>query len=184
MKPPKARPQPAPKNPVAAPKPATKPPPAIERDAVTEAVTAVTRDEVPTPAPVASAPAPASPPPVPSPAPRTTTLAAAPTATTSGGAPQATVTAARFDAAYLNNPPPAYPALSRRMREQGRVLLRVFVTADGRPDRIELNESSGSSRLDAAAEAAVARWRFVPARQGDRDVDAWVIVPIVFKLEG
>lgn len=168
----KPRPQPAPKKPAPAPKP------------VTEAPTAITRDEAPAPAPVTRAPAPASPPPAASPAPRTAAAATTPNAATSHTASQATVTAARFDAAYLNNPPPAYPALSRRMREQGRVLLRVFVTADGRPGRIELNESSGSSRLDAAAEAAVARWRFVPARHGDRDVDAWVIVPIVFKLEG
>jgi protein TonB len=170
--PPKPRPQPAPKKPLAAPQP------------VTEARTAITREEAPPPAPVASAPAPASPAPAPPPAPRTLASAAAPSAAANHGASRATVTAARFDAAYLNNPPPAYPALSRRMREQGRVLLRVLVTADGRAGRIELSESSGSSRLDAAAEAAVARWRFVPARQGDRDVDAWVIVPIVFKLEG
>jgi protein TonB len=157
---------------VAAPKP------------VTDAPTAITRDEASAPQPVSDAPAPASQPPVPSPALPTAAAAATPTAATGRNASQAAVTAARFDAAYLNNPPPAYPALSRRMREQGRVLLRVFVTADGRPGRIELNESSGSSRLDAAAEAAVARWRFVPARHGDHDVDAWVIVPIVFKLEG
>ncbi|MEI2421437.1 energy transducer TonB, partial [Arthrospira platensis SPKY2] len=93
-------------------------------------------------------------------------------------------TAPRFDAAYLNNPAPAYPALSRRMREEGRVLLRVLVSPDGRPARIELAETSGSSRLDAAAQGAVTRWQFVPARRGDRPVEAWVVVPVVFKLEG
>jgi len=70
------------------------------------------------------------------------------------------------------------------MREEGQVLLRVLVTTDGRPGRIELNQSSGSGRLDKAAEAAVARWRFVAAKQGERAVEAWVIVPIVFKFEG
>ena len=29
----------------------------------------------------------------------------------------------------------------------------------------------------------VKRWRFVPARQGDRAVAAWVLVPITFSLE-
>lgn len=70
------------------------------------------------------------------------------------------------------------------MREEGRVLLRVFVTSEGRPGRIELSESSGSTRLDQAAEAAVASWRFIPAKRGEHAIDAWVIVPIVFKLEG
>lgn len=133
---------------------------------------------VDTPAPVAAPSEPVAAPTRPQPTP-------APTAATrSSPAPAAPVTAARFDAAYLNNPPPLYPRVSRRMREEGRVLLRVFVTSDGTPGRIELSESSGSSRLDQAAEAAVASWRFVPARQGKRAIDAWVIVPIVFRLEG
>lgn len=94
------------------------------------------------------------------------------------------VVAARFDAAYLNNPAPAYPPLARRMREEGRVLLRVRVSAEGLPQAVQVNESSGSARLDNAAREGVERWRFVPARQDDKAVEAWVIVPIVFKLEG
>ena len=96
----------------------------------------------------------------------------------------AALTAARFDAAYLNNPAPAYPMLSRRLREEGEVMLRVLVAADGQPKRIEVRTGSGSERLDRAAEDAVARWRFVPARRGDTAVEAWVLVPIVFKLKG
>jgi protein TonB len=96
----------------------------------------------------------------------------------------AAVTAARFDAAYLHNPRPAYPMLSRRLREEGQVMLRVLVSADGQPARVELRTSSGSDRLDRAAQEAVARWRFVPARRGDVAVEAWVLVPIVFKLQG
>lgn len=92
--------------------------------------------------------------------------------------------AARFDAAYLNNPAPAYPALSRRLREEGRVLLRVHVTAEGLPTKVNLAESSGFGRLDAAAHEAVLRWRFIPAKQDGHAIDAWVHVPIVFKLEG
>ena len=90
----------------------------------------------------------------------------------------------RFDAAYLQNPPPAYPALARRLGEQGRVFLRVLVTADGRAERVELKAGSGAERLDHAALDAVKRWRFVPARQGEQAVPAWVVVPISFSLEG
>jgi protein TonB len=95
-----------------------------------------------------------------------------------------TLVGARFDADYLDNPAPAYPPLSRRMKEEGRVMLRVLVTAGGLPGRIEISAGSGSNRLDRAAADAVRRWRFVPAREGDDAVEAWVIVPIVFKLEG
>ena len=90
----------------------------------------------------------------------------------------------RFDAAYLQNPPPVYPPLARRMGEQGRVFLRVLVAADGLAHEVELKTSSGSPRLDHAALDIVKRWRFVPARQGDQAVAAWVVVPISFSLEG
>jgi protein TonB len=94
------------------------------------------------------------------------------------------VTSARFDADYLNNPAPTYPQLSRRMREEGKVLLRVVVSADGTPRLVEISQGSGSERLDKAARSAVERWRFVPARQGERAIEAAVLVPIIFKLEG
>jgi protein TonB len=88
----------------------------------------------------------------------------------------------RFDAAYLDNPAPAYPPLARRAGEQGRVLLRVHVTSDGRADDVHVRETSGSPRLDAAAQDTVRQWRVVPARQGDQAVAAWVLVPITFSL--
>jgi protein TonB len=98
-------------------------------------------------------------------------------------APPAAMTQARFDADYLQNPAPAYPAVSRRLGEEGRVLLRVHVDASGRPIQIEVKSSSGSPRLDQSALDAVARWKFIPARRGDDAVAAWVQVPIVFNLK-
>lgn len=179
--PPEVRqPQPPPPKPVARKPPPPKP---VAKQAppktVTESPTALrtvddsppaVAEPSPAPPPVArqeAAPTPAVPPPA---------AAGVPTA--------AAVTAARFDAAYLNNPAPAYPMVSRRMREEGQVMLRVLVSADGRPNRIELRTSSGSDRLDRAAQEAVSRWRFVPARQGERAIESWVLVPIVFKLKG
>jgi protein TonB len=90
----------------------------------------------------------------------------------------------RFDAGYLQNPAPAYPALSRRMGEEGKVVLRVFVEPTGRPGQVEVKTGSGSPRLDQAAQEAVWRWKFVSARQGDEAIGAWVLVPIVFNLRG
>lgn len=89
----------------------------------------------------------------------------------------------RFDVDYLKNPAPAYPALSRRFRETGRVMLRVCVDPQGHPEALELHTSSGFPRLDQAALEAVRRWRFVPARSGATPMRAWVIVPITFDPE-
>jgi protein TonB len=89
-----------------------------------------------------------------------------------------------FNADYLDNPPPVYPPLSRRVGEQGKVMLRVLVNARGTADKVELRTSSGSNRLDDAALDTVKHWRFVPARQGDQPVAAWVLIPITFSLKG
>jgi protein TonB len=82
----------------------------------------------------------------------------------------------------LNNPPPAYPPLMRRAGEEGRVLLRVLVTAEGTASEIRVIGPSGSPLFDEAAVAAVRQWRFVPARRGETAVAEWAQVPIVFKL--
>ena len=88
-----------------------------------------------------------------------------------------------FRAAYLQNPSPAYPPPSRRRGEQGTVVLRVFVSAAGGAEEVQVLSSSGHELLDRAAHETVQQWRFVPARQGDRAVAAWVLVPIRFALE-
>ncbi|MDP2881955.1 MAG: energy transducer TonB [Azonexus sp.] len=97
--------------------------------------------------------------------------------------PAAPVAAARFDAAYLNNPEPKYPPLSRRLGEEGKVLLKVRVTVDGQPSAVDLEKTSSFERLDEAARQAVARWRFVPAKRGNEAIEATVIVPVVFRLD-
>lgn len=93
------------------------------------------------------------------------------------------VSQARFDADYLRNPAPPYPPLSRRMGEEGKVILRVSVTPEGTADSVEIRSSSGSTRLDEAAQKTVRGWRFIPAKRGDAAIQSWVLVPIIFKLE-
>ncbi len=97
--------------------------------------------------------------------------------------PPAPVIPPSFTAAYLSNPALSYPPASQRLGEEGKVLLRVWVDANGLPDRIELEASSGYRRLDSAAIETVKRWKFVPARRGEQTIAATVLVPIVFKLE-
>ncbi|PKO30124.1 MAG: energy transducer TonB [Betaproteobacteria bacterium HGW-Betaproteobacteria-7] len=90
---------------------------------------------------------------------------------------------ARFDADYLRNPAPRYPPISRRMGEEGKVILRVSVNPQGSADALEVRSSSGSSRLDESALKTVRNWKFIPAKRGDTAVQSWVLVPIIFKLE-
>jgi protein TonB len=116
------------------------------------------------------------------PAPAADTAPAAPARGNTGSTEAAPFTEPRFDAAYLANPRPSYPPVSRRLGEQGKVILRVLVGADGLPRRVELERSSGYPRLDRAASEAVERWKFVPARRGDTPVEATVLVPIAFSL--
>lgn len=88
----------------------------------------------------------------------------------------------RFGVAYLNNPAPDYPSMSRRMGEEGRVLMKVLVTAAGEASDVQLEKSSGSDRLDNAAINAVKRWRFVPAKKNNLPLSAYVLVPMKFAL--
>ena len=83
---------------------------------------------------------------------------------------------------YLRNPPPQYPAESRKLREEGVVLLKVAVTAAGRAADVRLQRSSGYARLDEAALRAVRRWEFKPARVGLTAVACAVEVPVRFGL--
>lgn len=89
----------------------------------------------------------------------------------------------RYNAAYLSNPPPAYPLSARRRGIEGTTLVRAEIAADGECLRAELKKSSGAEALDQAALEAVKKWRFVPAKRGAQAVVAWVEVPITFKLE-
>jgi protein TonB len=96
----------------------------------------------------------------------------------------APLTMAIFNADYLDNPAPSYPALSRRLHEEGRVLLRVLVNPAGRADEVQIQSSSGHARLDTAARETVRGWKFVPAKRGAEPVAAWVLIPVSFRLEG
>ena len=64
------------------------------------------------------------------------------------------------------------------------MLLRVLIDDQGRAKKVEVNTSSGSELLDRAAAEAIKRWRFHPARYGDKPVESWIRIPIEFRLAG
>lgn len=165
VEPPKPHPQPPKPQPVqkSAPKPVVP-------------IVPVSREPSPTALSTQAALTPAQPTPPAAPAAETASAKAAEPA-------PAPIVQPRFDAAYLNNPAPVYPSMSRRLGETGKVFLRAHVLPSGLPDQVEIRTGSGSPRLDNAALEAVKRWRFVPARQGNDAIAQWVVVPISFNLE-
>lgn len=87
-----------------------------------------------------------------------------------------------FGAAYLKNPAPTYPTQARRMGEQGRVLLKVLVSVDGKAETVKVDTSSGHQKLDQAAIDAVKKWSFIPAKRSNQPISAYVLVPVNFTL--
>ena len=111
-----------------------------------------------------------------------TTPAATPTQTGKPqGAPAFSLPSS--EAHGLNNPKPAYPRVSRRLNEQGQVVIRVFVAADGSAQQGEVKTSSGYDRLDQEALRTVLRWRFVPGQRFGTPEAMWFNVPVNFVLE-
>lgn len=79
--------------------------------------------------------------------------------------------------------PPAYPVVSRRLGESGKVVLRVELDTDGRVDSARVSTSSGFKRLDEAALSAVAGWRCNPLLRDGQPVRAVALQPFQFNLE-
>ena len=143
---------------------------------------------VPTPPPAPSPavsvpetkPAPQPPEPAPAPAPRPAPVPQAPPAPPAPPAKTDVSISASYSA---SNAKPVYPTMSKRMGEQGTVMLRVLVKSDGSAANVEVKSSSGFPRLDQSAVEAVKSWRFNPATLDGKPVDEWYQVPIPFKLQ-
>ncbi|GAB2497895.1 energy transducer TonB [Arenimonas alkanexedens] len=85
--------------------------------------------------------------------------------------------------AYDVYPPPRYPRQALRSGATGTVLLRVLVDAQGWPQQVQVETSSGHRELDrAAAEQVQSKWRFHPATDRGRPISAYALVPIGFNL--
>lgn len=160
-------PKPVAREPVRSPPPAPRP---VAAPSPAPAPTVATAVAEPQPAPppvsapvaVAPAPAPATPPPPPAP-PR--------------------IELPSSDAHYLQNPQPPYPPMSKRLGEQGQVILRVLIGADGTAKDAQVSKSSGYDRLDRTALETVRKWRYVPGKRNGVPEDMWFNVPINFVLE-
>ncbi|MGB4116219.1 MAG: energy transducer TonB, partial [Polaromonas sp.] len=84
---------------------------------------------------------------------------------------------------YLQNSKPIYPVNSKRLGEQGKVIVRVLIGVDGLAQKAEIRTSSGYDRLDQAALTTVQSWRYVPGKRGGIAEAMWFNVPISYVLE-
>jgi protein TonB len=154
--PPDTPPPPPPK--LAPPPPPYIPPPeinvAVASQSAPGAITAIAR--TPPPAPVA--PAPAAPP---RPAVRTPPI---------------------IDAKH-SCAEPQYPSASRRLEEEGTVVLRFLIDVDGRVVKSEVESSSGHARLDDAARQALGRCQFKPGTVDGKPEQSWASLKYTWKLQ-
>jgi TonB family protein len=82
----------------------------------------------------------------------------------------------------LDNPKPPYPLISRRLNEEGKVVLNVCVSLTGLVENLKLEKTSGYQRLDDIALETVKKWKFIPAKNHDRDINACYLLPVQFIL--
>jgi len=95
--------------------------------------------------------------------------------------PAEVITAPTYDKAKVAQP--RYPLQAYRNHEQGEVLLNVVVGSDGKPRKVSVDKTSGSSALDRAAVDAVKGWQFTPGTRNGVAQEAARQVAVGFKLE-
>jgi protein TonB len=84
---------------------------------------------------------------------------------------------------YLGKPPvPVYPRVSERRGEQGRVVVRVLISATGVVLKTSVQQSSGHQRLDDAAMRAARAARFKPYTENGVPYKAQADIPFDFVL--
>jgi len=78
--------------------------------------------------------------------------------------------------------PVVYPTTAQRAGEEGTVLLNVYVTYTGKPQKIDIAKSSGYRELDDAAVETAANWHYVPALHDGDTASDWASVQVVYRM--
>ena len=85
----------------------------------------------------------------------------------------------------IDGPKPHYPIASRRLREEGDVLVRLCIDSRGEVEKAQIQKSSGYQNLDHSALSALSKWRFVASSQLLNSSFAECFrFPVRFTLEG
>ena len=85
--------------------------------------------------------------------------------------------------AQCSVPEPVYPSLSRRIGEEGKAMVRLFINESGQVEKVSLAQSSGIQRLDQAALDAGQKARCKPFIEFGKPIRVTAIQPYIFRLE-
>ncbi|HQW19398.1 MAG TPA: TonB family protein [Rhodocyclaceae bacterium] len=78
---------------------------------------------------------------------------------------------------------PEYPAASRRMEEEGTVVLRFLIDVDGRVLDSRIEKSSSYDRLDQAARVALSKCKFKAGTVDGKPEQSWANLKYTWRLE-
>jgi protein TonB len=88
------------------------------------------------------------------------------------------------EASALGKIQPTYPALSRKLGEEGEASFLIDIATDGTVTNVRLDRSSGHERLDEAARTALSAARFQPAVKGGVPAPSTKRLSVDFRLQG
>ncbi|QWD05280.1 energy transducer TonB [Polynucleobacter paneuropaeus] len=89
---------------------------------------------------------------------------------------------ADYKSESLRNAQPRYPIYSRKMRQEGVVIITAEVLTDGSATDVRMATSSGIKLLDEAALETVRQWRFIPAKRDGVLYVQRLRIPVTFSL--
>lgn len=78
---------------------------------------------------------------------------------------------------------PEYPPASKRLEEEGTVVLRFLIDVDGRVLESRIDKSSGYDRLDQAARLALGKCKFKPGTVDGKPEQSWASLKYTWRLE-
>jgi len=82
----------------------------------------------------------------------------------------------------ISQPVALYPESAKLAGQEGRVLIKAFIDKEGNVTKTRVVRSSGFPELDQAAQEAVMKMKFEPARRGNVTEESTVGIPINFSL--
>lgn len=167
------------------------PPPKVQPKTPPPPPAAVIAATVPVPAPVPVFTAPPPPQPAPVPLPDTPPPPPAPPAPPAPAAPPVPPAPAPAaprqvvltDSDWVRVPEIEYPLASRRLKEEGTVVVRALIDTRGVPKQVALQRSSGHARLDQQALRAAMTARVKPRTENGVPFEFWIAMPLEFELE-
>lgn len=88
------------------------------------------------------------------------------------------------DIIFERQPKPHYPMISRKLGEEGTVIVKGCIEENGSIKNIEIINGSGYKRLDNEAIKTVRQWTFSERNQKGKKIISCYKIPIRFVLEG